>query len=229
MELPSSTAYVDVAGLQEENMLLKRMLINALTRSLEEEKVGRVFHDFNNILSSSMGYASLALERSESVDDPKLCRYLENIERAGIRSRDLVRERLAERKAIRDANQCKLIRLFEEIAPKSLTGEEEVFLDEYQLAYVFGVFTGFESFASDELEFLAELVDEPVCSGCSSELRGQQWRIQCNRLLAPEVLTSKTEYSLARLVVNSSGGHLCKNLVQDEQVVVYLRAVAPQN
>jgi len=219
----------DIAELRKENSRLKRILTSVLCRVVEEEKVGRVFHDFNNILSSSMGYASLASERAKAFDDAKLSRYLENIERAGIRSRDLVRERLSERKAMRDANQCKLSTLFGRKGSSRAARNQQAYLDENQLFFLFSLFTGSDEWDAEQVELSLELVDETICNGCSTELRGQQWRLSCVPSGESPILSSDADMALAKLLVHSSGGHLCENLVQDKLIVVYLRSVTPEN
>lgn len=55
---------------------------------------GGIAHDFNNILTGMMGYATLAIERTESLSDEKLTRYLSQIERSGARARDLIQQML---------------------------------------------------------------------------------------------------------------------------------------
>ena len=51
---------------------------------------GGIAHDFNNILSAIMGYADLALTRSEA--DLETRRYVEKIRQAGKRATDLVKQ-----------------------------------------------------------------------------------------------------------------------------------------
>ncbi|GEM_PF-2145571 len=51
---------------------------------------GGIAHDFNNILSAVMGYADLALRESQMSDH--LRRYIEQINKAGIRAGELVKQ-----------------------------------------------------------------------------------------------------------------------------------------
>jgi PAS domain S-box-containing protein len=55
---------------------------------------GGVAHDFNNILTSVMGYIIMAQERAEELADDKQLRYLSRAQRAGQRARDLIQQML---------------------------------------------------------------------------------------------------------------------------------------
>jgi two-component system cell cycle sensor histidine kinase/response regulator CckA len=74
-----------------------RLLQQALIHSQKLEAVGRlaggIAHDFNNILGSVLGFAELAKLRNGPLDE-KMAGYLEQIETAGLRARDLVRQLL---------------------------------------------------------------------------------------------------------------------------------------
>ena len=75
----------------------QRQLTEALIRSQKMEAVGQltggIAHDFNNILGSILGFAELAQGRFGELD-PKLREYLGQIETAGGRARDLIRQLL---------------------------------------------------------------------------------------------------------------------------------------
>jgi two-component system, cell cycle sensor histidine kinase and response regulator CckA len=72
-------------------------LQEALIRTQKMEAVGQltggIAHDFNNILGSVLGFAELAQDRFGRFD-PKLSDYLQQIENAGVRARDLIRQLL---------------------------------------------------------------------------------------------------------------------------------------
>ena len=55
---------------------------------------GGIAHDFNNILTSIMGYTMLACERADSIKDQRLQNYLQQIQNAGTRARDLIQQLL---------------------------------------------------------------------------------------------------------------------------------------
>ncbi len=80
-----------------EDVTESRMLQQALIHSQKLEVVGRltggIAHDFNNILGSVLGFAELARLRNAAQDE-KMAGYLEQIETAGLRARDLVRQLL---------------------------------------------------------------------------------------------------------------------------------------
>jgi nitrogen-specific signal transduction histidine kinase/ActR/RegA family two-component response regulator len=75
----------------------QRQLTEALIRSQKMEAVGQltggIAHDFNNILGSILGFAELAQARFGG-REPKLHDYLLQIETAGARARDLIRQLL---------------------------------------------------------------------------------------------------------------------------------------
>ncbi len=99
----SATALLDRAGVMVGAMALltditeQRQLTEALVRSQKMEAVGQltggIAHDFNNILGSILGFAELSRERFGSLD-PKLKDYIKQIELAGGRARDLIRQLL---------------------------------------------------------------------------------------------------------------------------------------
>jgi PAS domain S-box-containing protein len=55
---------------------------------------GGIAHDFNNILSSILGYAELSKDKLRTSNDEKLIKYINNINSAGKRARDLVTQLL---------------------------------------------------------------------------------------------------------------------------------------
>lgn len=55
---------------------------------------GGIAHDFNNILTSILGYAAMALERATDHGDTRQTRYLSQIQSAGERARDLIKQML---------------------------------------------------------------------------------------------------------------------------------------
>jgi DNA-binding transcriptional LysR family regulator len=55
---------------------------------------GGIAHDFNNHLASIMGHLTLAADRAETFEDPKLERWLEEAQRSSERARDLIRQML---------------------------------------------------------------------------------------------------------------------------------------
>lgn len=59
-----------------------------------DDPAGDVSHDLNNLFAAILGYAGLALERV-GPNDPLLAEWFREIERAGLRGRELVSRRLA--------------------------------------------------------------------------------------------------------------------------------------
>ncbi len=75
----------------------KRLLEKKLQQAQKMESIGilagGIAHDFNNILGSILGYNELALDETKST--PKLNNYLEQVQIAGIRAKNLVAQLLA--------------------------------------------------------------------------------------------------------------------------------------
>ncbi len=74
----------------------RRQLELQLRQAQKLEAIGRlaggVAHDFNNLLTPILGYVDMGLD---DVRDPQLHEYFEQIQRAGLRGRDLSRQLLA--------------------------------------------------------------------------------------------------------------------------------------
>ncbi len=210
-----------------ENTVLKTLLAASLGKIIEDEKIGRVFHDFNNILSSSMGYANLALERAKSSDDEKLVRYLDNIERAGIRARDLVRESLDSRRVSRDSIQAGPATVLKEAFPDiggDLPESENVYYSAEQLELLFSLLLS--SYSRNAAACNGKVVEEFSCEGCGEDLRGIQLKVCVDGLLIHGSGTADSEaFALAEALIKSQSGHICESLMQDKQFVVYLRSV----
>jgi PAS domain S-box-containing protein len=122
----SITALLDTKGLMVGAMALltdiseQRQLTEALVQSQKMEAVGQltggISHDFNNILGSILGFAELARFRFGSLD-PKLQDYIKQIELAGGRARDLIRQLLifSRGENIQSAASIPLVPLVKEI------------------------------------------------------------------------------------------------------------------
>ncbi len=78
----------------EEHRQLQRSLQQAQKLRTIGEMTGGFAHDFNNILASVLGYAELAKERVTKLGDHRLVDYVGEIEHAGKRGADLVRQLL---------------------------------------------------------------------------------------------------------------------------------------
>lgn len=211
--------------LKIENSQLKRVLEHSLDRIIEEETVGRVFHDFNNILASSMGYATLASARASKVEDEKLHRYLSNIERASIRSRDLVRASLLNRKLVREVYQTDFGQWCCESWPGAVISQTDnvvVAMSSQQLSLCFAVFD--RNFA--ELNLAVDVVkfDALNCSHCGADLHGEQWRIDLGEF-EPDSTQDALDVGVARRIVAIQQGHFCEIAMQKGQFVVYLKSV----
>lgn len=74
---------------------LQLQLVQAQKMEALGQLTGGVAHDFNNILTSIMGYTSLALDVVKQQGGAKLTDYLETVFHSGERARDLVTQMLA--------------------------------------------------------------------------------------------------------------------------------------
>ena len=82
-----------------EDVTGKYQLQRQLQQTQKMEAIGQltggIAHDFNNVLASIMGYTGLTKRRVVKYDDETIVGYLEQINRAGERARDLVQQLLA--------------------------------------------------------------------------------------------------------------------------------------
>jgi signal transduction histidine kinase/CheY-like chemotaxis protein len=81
-------------ALAEEHRQLQKSLQQAQKLKTIGQLAGGFAHDFNNILASILGFAELAQDKQSLADRNKLMRYLGEIQRAGQRGADLVKQLL---------------------------------------------------------------------------------------------------------------------------------------
>lgn len=85
---------VDIRDITE-----REQLYSQLQQAQKMEAIGHlsggIAHDFNNMLASIMGFTQLAMELSETCHDEKLDEYLEEVNLAGERARDLIAQMLS--------------------------------------------------------------------------------------------------------------------------------------
>ncbi len=80
---------------QTEQARLLRELHQAQKMEALGQLTGGIAHDFNNILGIMLGYTELALNRCTRSGGSELVRYLNHVERAGLRAKSLVAQMLA--------------------------------------------------------------------------------------------------------------------------------------
>lgn len=88
----------DISGrkqAEEEKTRLHKQLQQAQKMEAIGLLTGGIAHDFNNILASILGYSELTRKLVENSDDTKLIEYIERINLAGERARELVAQLLA--------------------------------------------------------------------------------------------------------------------------------------
>lgn len=67
---------------------------------------GGIAHDCNNLLTSLIGYSSMARDRLQQLGDPKALNYLDKSLRSGQRARDLIQQLLTFSRGQRGERQC---------------------------------------------------------------------------------------------------------------------------
>lgn len=80
---------------EEETAHLQEQIQQSHKMEAIGQLTGGIAHDFNNILSSILGYAELSKDKLLDSNDEKLLKYINNINSAGERARDLVAQLLA--------------------------------------------------------------------------------------------------------------------------------------
>ena len=79
---------------EEETAQLQAQIQQSHKMEAIGQLTGGIAHDFNNILSSILGYAELSKDMLRNSGDEKLIKYINNINSAGKRARDLVAQLL---------------------------------------------------------------------------------------------------------------------------------------
>ncbi|MCX7627397.1 MAG: PAS domain S-box protein, partial [Methylophilaceae bacterium] len=85
----------DLKQLQAEQERLRTQLQQAQKMEAIGQLTGGIAHDFNNILAAILGYTGLALERCVPDKESKLASYLQEVQTAAERARDLIAKMLA--------------------------------------------------------------------------------------------------------------------------------------
>lgn len=80
---------------EEDQSKLQKQLQQAQKMEAVGQLTGGIAHDFNNILAGILGYAELTKELVENYDDPRLIKYIDHINTAGERARELVLQLLS--------------------------------------------------------------------------------------------------------------------------------------
>lgn len=120
--------------LEKEQQHLKRIM----QQSQKMESIGHltsgIAHDFNNILCAILGFSGLAYTKSQQGDDEKLSKYINQINKAGMRGQKLVEQMMAFTRIDKTANKpldlVKLIneekKLLQSILPASIEIKTEL-------------------------------------------------------------------------------------------------------
>lgn len=102
---------------EEEKVLLQKQLQQSQKMEAIGQLTGGISHDFNNILSSILGYSELGRTLLKDSTDQQLVQYLKRINDGAERARDLVAQLLAfSRSAPSDPRAIKLPVLIEEVS-----------------------------------------------------------------------------------------------------------------
>ena len=99
---------------EDENQALQNQLQHAQKLDSIGQLTGGVAHDFNNILSSIMGYTSLAIEECPE-NNPEFLEYLAEVNKAGIRAKELIAQLMAfSRRETKEAEVLSLVDIVQE-------------------------------------------------------------------------------------------------------------------
>lgn len=99
---------------ENERASLHDQLLHAQKLDSIGQLTGGVAHDFNNILSSIMGYTSLAIEECPE-ENPEYLGYLEEVSKAGMRAKELIAQLMAfSRRETKEAELLSLAELVSE-------------------------------------------------------------------------------------------------------------------
>jgi PAS domain S-box-containing protein len=115
--MKDSTGTVVNLSVVVEEVTEQRKLEEQLRQSQKMEAIGTlaggIAHDFNNMLAAILGFTEMALE--DLPDRPDVERYLQNVSRAAMRARDLVKQILAfSRKSGHERSPLSLLPLIKE-------------------------------------------------------------------------------------------------------------------
>lgn len=115
-----------VAKTEQER--LQRELAQARKMEALGKLTGGIAHDFNNMLAIIIGYTDLAIDRYRDSIDPDILAYLENIEQASYRARDLVSKMMVFSRSEKNASTAlhldlavkEIIEMLRSIIPSSI-------------------------------------------------------------------------------------------------------------
>lgn len=92
--LSSGEDITEFIAAQKEKEALQKELIQAQKLEAIGLLTSGIAHDFNNILASILGFSSLAIEKFAPEGEGKLYEYLHEIDKAGIRARNIISQLL---------------------------------------------------------------------------------------------------------------------------------------
>ncbi|GMR08768.1 MAG: hypothetical protein BMS9Abin26_1775 [Gammaproteobacteria bacterium] len=80
---------------EKEKQTLEKQLQQSAKMEAIGQLTGGIAHDFNNLLSVVLGYTTLSVDLARESEDDELIQFLDEIEKAGNRAKDLVAQMLA--------------------------------------------------------------------------------------------------------------------------------------
>jgi len=154
---------------------------------------GGIAHDFNNILSSILGYAELSKDLLHESNDSKLVKYIDRINTAGERARDLVSQLLAfSRSAPSNPRPINLDHLIDDVIslvtptiPSSIELTKEVssnvpmvFMDDTQIHQILmnlciNARDAIQGQGRLVFKLKLESITDAICSSCNETIHGE--------------------------------------------------------
>ncbi|HEY9052075.1 MAG TPA: PAS domain S-box protein [Gammaproteobacteria bacterium] len=107
--LSSGADITDQRRAENEAAQLMRQLQQSQKMDAIGHLTGGISHDFNNILTSIMGYTELTILEAKRIENEKILNYLKNVIRSSERARDLVAQLLAFSRGV--ATELRLLEL----------------------------------------------------------------------------------------------------------------------
>lgn len=178
--------------MESERAALERGMRQAQKMEAIGQLTGGIAHDFNNILASILGYTELALRRQSVSNDSDLSRQLGEVQQAGERGRELIRQMLLFSRGGRRSGKAQSVgpliadvaRMLQPTLPSTIelscsaaddTPEilmDEVALQQVVMNLVLNARDALEGTGKISVDLSLQPLERHVCSSCHHEFAG---------------------------------------------------------